>query len=272
MPFLNWDFEAANTEVQAFSPPVGDDYYIMRTRVPPDGVSAFGSWNGFNHANQAVVTDVEVSLSGGELLMQMHNDYAEWGLGRLQWDTDLPSGNPKHYLERKAVRLPASMAPYEDYFATWYSFCEYRNGLNWLGDLDTQYQINIFTRAAWDYLLFSPTINHYNNSNGFFENRWGGAPTIKVPIDSTFELQQLMRNSLGSDGRWLCMIKLAGGKWQVLFDYQGRTAHPDATELEDFNFHNPLKIYTNSAVIDYMNSNAGIAALACSHITAWQDS
>lgn len=271
---FNWDFAAGNTEISvvAVDPPA-EDYYIMRTREPLDGVSPFKVWDSFNHGLQIPVTEVEVTLSGGELLMQMHLDQTEWGLGRLQWDVNptILGTSPKQYMERKSVRLPASMAPYEDYFGTWYGFNEYRAGRNWLNHLDTQFQMNLFTRAAWDYIVFSPTINHYNLTTQVFENRWNGLTTVRVPIDSEFEMEQLMVNSLGSDGRWLVRVRFAGEKWQTVCDYRGRTAHPDATELEDFDFFNPLKIYTNSGVITYMNANSGTAALACSRITAWQD-
>lgn len=268
----NYDFTDANTEVAYFN----DSYYICRSRPVLDGTTPFqaGTWDSWNHGISPGPEDVEVSISGGELLAQLKNDWEPWGLGRLQMDQREPSVGTKSYYERSKMKLPASMQPYTNYGPTWYGFKEYRIGYNWIRENDTQFQCNIFNPNGQDYLLFAPSMNHYIFTQpapavtGSYQNSWFDNPTVRVPIDEEFELETLIRSDL-VDGRWLCRIKLAGEPWQTLWDYQGNTLHPDETVGEDIKLLNPIKVYTNSTFVNWMNDNAGECALVCSRLTSW---
>lgn len=274
---FDYDMSAENTEVAVFdAAEPAADFYIARPRIPLDGVTPYtaGTWASFNAGVSPPVTDVEVSLSGGEMLMQLKNDWEPWGLGRLQLDEQQPPVGTRALYERSSLRLPSSMNPYTSYGPTWYGFKEYRIGFNWIRENDTQFQINITNPSGTDYLLFSPTMNHYIFTNpapdttGSFQNAWFDTPGVKVPIDETFETMSYIRAGF-TDGRWLFRVKFTGEKWQTLWDYQGNTFHPDETEGVDIKLLNPLKVYTNSTLINYMNDNAGECALACSRLQAW---
>ena len=256
--YLDMEFSAANAEVSNIT----NNMYV-RVRSPLDGTSAFGDWVFFNHESHSIPDEVEVSLANGEILLQVKD--TQLNVGRCQLDPTEPASTT--YMETKTVRIPESVRPKTTYGPTWYSFNEYRLERNWLNELDTQFQVNLVNPSGTDYLLFSPTINHYNLSTEQYDNRWSATPQVQAPIDETFEVMQLIRAGI-NDGRWLYKVKFQGEPWQTLFDYKGRTIHPDGSSGV-FRVINPLKVYTNPTFIFWMAANNGTPALACSRIQAW---
>ncbi len=94
------------------------------------------------------------------------------------------------------------------------------------------------------------------NDKGRWETTWwqNTNETFDFPVGKWVRLQYLVQEGRGKDGRFKLEATVEGAAPVTVFDIAATTVDPGNDRLDGFSHFNPIKLYTSSKVIDFLQT------------------
>jgi len=261
---VNIDFSTGNTTLTDVG--ASSSVYQLNHRLYPDGVSAF-DFSGFFNQTGTVITDYEATLTDGELLMELKTASDGGTQGRLQMDI-YPDTEACYTTQR--MKFMPSMASFESYNTlTWFVVNEMRVGLLGVDDHRFRITTDLVSVSNQMFLVVTGSYKSVTPPDDTWEILWS-APVVAqpIPINEWFKLRMFLRVGDSSTGRFIAKFQKDGQAPVTLADVRNQTFNPRSTAV-NIKHLNPLKLYTNNGVIDYVNGEGGTLAVSCSNLQLW---
>ena len=106
---------------------------------------------------------------------------------------------------------------------------------------------------------------------------WGGGTTwgetnseFVVPFGEWLTSEIYFKEGDASSGRFYFAIQRENGEKTVIFDIHNWTHHPDDPSPDGLECWNPLKLYTSSALIDFVRNNGGVLQIYWDDFSLWK--
>ena len=166
----------------------------------------------------------------------------------------------KAYYQTVRLYLHPDMASLKQYAEkiSWLSLFEFWNNANFSGERNP-FRVTVNLVKTQD----GPVENMYFKVKGERDIRLGGwdalwqetATGFPVPFGAWMEIELYIQEGDGDTGRFYFAVTPQGSPKQVLFDITNATQHPRERYPDGYTHMNPLKLYTDDKLIQFMKDN-----------------
>lgn len=142
----------------------------------------------------------------------------------------------------------------------WMTLAEFWNEPGWGGDVQYPFRMSLNLRkaegAGSDYHF---GIHGQTKPQQNWKSIWSAEnEDFSVPIGEWLTLEYEFVEGDKQTGRFAFAVERANGEKHAIFDIRNWTRHPDNPKPNGLTSWNPLKLYTNSASVDYVRENGGV--------------
>jgi hypothetical protein len=198
--------------------------------------------------------------------------------GRIQ--LNLADLNARLAYQRTRMYLHPDLALYRAYpnSNAWFTVNELWAGAPWKGDA-YPFRITldiVKDRGTGSPLRFAVTGSVYaggDSGAGIWEPTWRSVnKQFAVPVGEWLDVEVGYQQGDAQSGRFYLVVKRAANAAKtVVLDVRNWTYHPNAPRPVPLTHWQPLKLYTSSAIIDYIRERGGVAQIYWDDLEIWKE-
>ncbi|MFT5266281.1 MAG: hypothetical protein ACI8YQ_005045, partial [Polaribacter sp.] len=155
-----------------------------------------------------------------------------------------------------------------------FNLMEFYNNASWTGE-GRRFRMSldlIKETTVTDSLHFRFRSRNYNNG-GWNDDLWGSSnETFVVPVQKWMTIDIYFQEGNACQGRFVIRVTPEGEAPVIVFDVKNCTSHPYDTSPDGMAHFNPMKLYVEKEIIDYVGTTGTPLNINWDDFCIWKDS